>query len=174
VKIKYADCREEKDIKDRIYKQIKVDDYEFQGYVCYMNAVKIDPKFVVNGKTIMDSGYTKLEFYSPGKRYVLTAVYDDKDDIVELYFDISKRVFVGEDGVPTQEDMYIDVVIVSENESRIIDQDELEEAYKKGELTEKDYIGAIKMAEKINKVFSKFYHRVRKYTDNYYKELKSR
>lgn len=174
MKIKYADCREEKAIKNRIYKQIQVDDYEFQGYVCYMNAIEMDPKFEVNGKTIMDSGYTKLEFYSPGKRYVLTAVYDDKDDIVELYFDISNKVYIGPDGMPTQEDMYIDVVIVSENESRIIDQDELEDAYKSGELTEKEYYGAIKMAEKINKVFSKYYSRVRKYTDNYYKELKSR
>lgn len=174
MKTKYADVREDASVLEKIYKQIEVDDYEFTGYVCYMNAVKTASKFEAHNKLIFDSGFTKLQFFAPGKKYVLTAIYDTEDNLVELYFDISRKVALGKDGIPYHEDLYIDVVIYGEGIGEIIDQDELDEALKKGEITEKEYKAANRLADKIYKVFYKYYPRAKRYLDNYYKELKSR
>ncbi len=174
MKTKYADVREDASVLDKIYKQIEVDDYEFKGYICYTNAIKTASKFEAHGKLIFDSGFSKLQLFAPGKKYVLTAIYDRDDNLVELYFDIAKKVGMSKDGIPYQEDMYIDVVVYGENDTEIIDEEELKAAFEKGEITEKEYKGALRYAKKVCNVFSKYYSRTKRYIDNYYKELKSR
>ena len=71
--IKYADGRKIPGIQKAIYKQMIVDDYEFQGYVCFLNYDRLDEK---TGKII---NFTQLQFYSPKRKYVLIAGYKPDD-----------------------------------------------------------------------------------------------
>ena len=73
---------------------------------------------------------------------------DDKDNIVEWYFDIARELG-NEDGIPYEDDLYLDVVIVPDGRIHLLDEDELEDAYNKKEVNKKDYDMAYKTANMI-------------------------
>lgn len=165
---KYADGRKIPGLQKSIYKQMIVDDYEFQGYVCYLNYDRKDER---TGKII---NYTQLQFYSTKRKYVLIAGFKPDDTFNDFYVDISRGVGIGEDGIPYQDDLYIDVRVYSNGVAEIVDEDEFKEALDKGLVTEEEYKKGYRLARKIAKILPRYFDRVRRYVNNYYIELKSR
>ena len=64
-------------------------------------------------------------------------MYDDKDNLIEWYFDIAKEVGV-ENGIPYEDDLYLDLIIKPNGTLIILDEDELKEAFNNGIITKKD------------------------------------
>ena len=54
-----------------------------------------------------------------------------------------------QDGIPYEDDLYLDVVIVHDGRIQLLDEDELEQAYRQKIISKKDYEFAYEKANKI-------------------------
>lgn len=101
---------------------------------------------------ILANGYRWIQIYGVEKNSVISVVFDEENRFVETYFDIAKEIYMDED-VPYAKDLYLDVVQTKENYFIIIDQDELDEALEKNDITMEDY----KLAEDVSKEIMRKY-----------------
>lgn len=140
MKRRYADARDNKDILVSKFNNIYVNDEYIQGNVSTLQIIKTKKRWIVDDekRCIMDDGYIWLEIYPQGENYCITALCDQNKNIKEWYIDIAKYTGV-EDGVPFEDDLYIDVVIVPDGRVHILDEDELQEAYHNGVITKEDW-----------------------------------
>ena len=117
-----------------------IDDDFLKGYVC-CNKLRCDrPLIVYNGAEnvrIKDNDFTWLLVYPDNSNYAITIIFDDKMNLVEWYFDISKKIGV-ENDVPYEDDLFLDMVINPTGQVLIIDEDELLDAKMKGIVTDED------------------------------------
>ena len=123
------------------YEQIRVDEVLFKGYACYLKLQNIEkPLIVNNGKEnicIRDNNYEWIEVYPENGKSAITIMYDDRGNLIEWYFDVSKKIGV-ENGIPYEDDLYLDMIITPNGEKIVIDEDELLEALQKGDITQED------------------------------------
>ena len=120
----------------------RIDKDYFNGYVCKTNFDKVDKtiKVKVQDKEyyIKNDNYIWYQVYHDNSNYALTIMYDENNELIEWYFDVSKKIGV-ENGVPYEDDLYLDLVINSLGESTILDEDELNAALNKKDITSDDY-----------------------------------
>ena len=65
-------------------------------------------------------------------------VYNQNKNIIEWYFDIAKKIGI-ENDIPYEDDLYLDLIITSTGEKRIIDEDELKEALENNDITKDEF-----------------------------------
>ncbi len=125
--------------------------YGFMGDIWIYKFNEVEKEALLpSGKPFLASGYTWIEFYDYRKNNRLTAMYDENKQIVEWYFDVARKI--GKDAktnTPYEDDLYLDVIFMPDGSSIVLDQDELEEAYKTNQITEEDYRKAIAEADRI-------------------------
>lgn len=163
-KVKYFDS-------DLIYlkKGFSDDLFNFEGEICYYNFKNADLKIVLpNGKVIIDKNYKLLEFYNYSLKTKLSAFYNDKDEIIEWYFDISKEI--GKEGdVPYEDDLYLDVVVRPNGEVELLDEDEIKDALNENKVTKEEYDMAYFEANKLLKLLENNKKNLKEFTDKYLK-----
>lgn len=177
LKKSYADGRNKsKDILESTFKNLEIDNNEFKGNISLLkiNKVRKEWKVDVEKRCILAKDYMWLRIYPDRENYCITAIFDDKEKIIEWYFDISRKLGI-EDGVPYQDDLYLDVIAVPDGRVHILDKDELEEAYKKKEITKEEYDMAFSVANKlVNGLKTKGnIARLVKFSENYLTILKN-
>lgn len=127
-------------LKDN-YKLLEINETFFKGYACFIKLQNIEkPLIVHNGEEdicIKDNNYEWIEAYSTDGNFALTIMYDDKGKLIEWYFDISKNIGI-ENGIPYEDDLYLDLVITPNGDKIVLDEDELLEARQKGVITQTD------------------------------------
>lgn len=127
------------------YKIIKIENPFFNGHACFLKFQNIDKPLIVNNSInsicIKDNNYEWIELYPIDGKYAITIMYDDKGNLIEWYFDISKKIGL-ENGIPYEDDLYLDLIITSDGKEIIIDEDELLKALEEGYITKEDVIGA--------------------------------
>ena len=96
----------------------------------------------------MDNNYKWLEFYDYNSKVKLTAIYDENNEIIEWYFDIAREIGKEKD-VPYEDDLYLDVVVTSNGDISLLDEDELKEAFYRFEVNKEDYDMAYNEAEQL-------------------------
>ena len=132
------------------YYQKKIETEFFNGIVGYVKLKDINKPVIISNDLeticIKDNDYEWLEFYPDNGKYTICAVFDNNSNIVEWYFDVSKNVGI-EDGIPYQDDLYLDLVISPNGEYLVLDEDELLKAEKEGDITHKDVEDAYKILE---------------------------
>ena len=120
----------------------RIDKDYFNGYVCKINFDKVDKPIKVKVQDeeyyIKNDNYIWYEVYPDDSNYALTIMYDENNKLIEWYFDVSKKIGV-ENGVPYEDDLYLDLVINSLGESTVLDEDELNAALNKKDITTDDY-----------------------------------
>ena len=100
-----------------------INNEDFVGDIFLNNFKKIsNPIILDNGLCIQDINYKWLEFYDYTSKVRLTAVYDEKNEIVEWYFDMARGIGK-EDGIPYEDDLYLDVVLRPDGETILLDED---------------------------------------------------
>ena len=128
----------------------------FTGYICYTKLNNIKNPLIVNNGIydicLMDNGYEWFQLYPKDNNYVLTIMLND-DKVIQWYFDISKNIGI-ENGIPYEDDLYLDMVITREGNKLILDEDELLEAYNTNEITKNDVDNAYKVLKYLE---SKYY-----------------
>ena len=139
MKRRYADNRQNKDILSRDIIVKRVDNDIVNGYVTKMVLTEVSRSWSVDieNRTILDNQYIWLGVYPDNENYCITAMYDENKNIKEWYFDIVFKNGI-EDGMPYEDDLYLDVVIVHDGRIHILDEDELIDAYNNKDITKKD------------------------------------
>lgn len=158
-------------IKEVEEKTIPVDEEDFNGDIHLNVFTKMTEKRVTaTGKCFHAEGYSWLEFYDYNSKFRLTAIYDDNDKIVEWYFDLSRDI--GKmNGYPYHEDWYLDVVLTPEGEIILLDEDEFDDAYKKFEMTENEYLEGKRLVQELMKRLEGKQEKVKEFTDKYLEKL---
>ena len=137
-------------------KEVIVEDEKndfFEGKVCFLDMQKVKSPLSVDspvGKvTIADNNYKNLIFAPKGKNWWLTVMFDDQDNLIESYFDITRTNDFSNPENPYFVDMKLDVCIPNGHEPAIMDEDELKEVYEHGLITKEDYENAYNITNKI-------------------------
>ncbi len=153
------------------HKIISVTDEYFKGDIYYYNFIEVNnPIIIPNGKCIIDNNYKWIEFYDYSSKIKLTAIYNAKNEIIEWYFDIAREIGK-DDGIPYEDDLYLDVVVTPNGEVLLLDEDELEEAYNKREMTKEEYENAYKQSEQLMNRLKNNKDKLKKFTEKYLKEM---
>ena len=137
----------------------RVDSEAFKGFVCFTKIKNVkSPLIVFNGKEavcIRNENYEWIQAYPDDSNFALTIMFDDNKNLIEWYFDIAKEVGV-ENGIPYEDDLYLDLVVMPNGEYIMLDEDELQQAYNKKEIAESD----------LELAYKTFDHLKEKYVDN--------
>lgn len=173
LKKRYANRHKlEKYNSDLIYLVKSVKDNNFTGDMCYYNFKNANLKMSTpKGKVIIDNNYKLLEFYDYNSKVKLSAFYDMNDEIIEWYFDIAKEIGK-ENGVPYEDDLYLDIVVNPSGKISLLDEDELEEALNRFEITKAEYEMAYKESNKLIKMLSSNIENLKSFSDKYLKYFK--
>lgn len=143
MKRKFADMRNWERVTERRFKLTYVKNEKFEGYISLIYIDKVKTPLVINyGENniyLADDGYFWLRFFPTNCAYSLIAMFNDKKEPVEWYFDICKGNKLNDKGIPYFDDLYLDVVVLPPYEVFTLDEDELEEALEAKEITKKDY-----------------------------------
>ena len=88
----------------------RVEEKYFNGYICLVKMKNVKKPWIVKDDEledcILDENYEWLEIYPDNEKYAITAMFDDNNNLIEWYFDISKNVGI-ENGIPYEDDLYI-------------------------------------------------------------------
>ena len=108
-------------------------------YIVVKNILEIDEPFIKN-VTLIDNGYYILEYTPIDKLYNARAFIDKELNTVSYYFDISLGNGV-ENGRPYYDDLFLDIVYGADtdNNVKVLDEDELLEALDRGAITKKEF-----------------------------------
>lgn len=132
--------------------QVKLFLDEDDVYVSVKKLIEITDKFIINHNIVaMDNGYYIVEMIPKDDNYALRLFLDDKKNIIEYYFDIIKDSGIDPDyKVPYFNDLYLDITVLpSTGEVKVIDEKELEDAYKSKDISLDDYELVLKMKERL-------------------------
>ena len=100
------------------------------------------PLTVSNSKydvKIADDGYKWIQVAFENRHFWLTAMYDDKDNLIELYFDIVRGNYFDDIDNPYCYDLFTDIVVTKDKEILIADEDELQMAFDENTIAKEEY-----------------------------------
>ena len=151
MKKRFAEPKNHKCIQeyDFVMKHIEIE--KFKGYVSLIDIKKVKEDWYVprndgSQVCILANNFKWVLFYPDIGNYAISALFDDKCEIVEWYIDVIKETGI-ENGIPFMIDLYLDLVITMDGEKYILDEDELEEALKKQDITKEEFNLAYKVLE---------------------------
>lgn len=150
LKRRFADARNHKSIIECKYKNKTFNDKQFIGNISLLEIKKVKDNWYVDEeqRCILAKDYHWLEIYPQNKNYCITAIFNENKQLIELYIDIARELGI-EDGVPYEDDLYLDVVIVADGRKNLLDEDELQEAYQKNIINKEEYDMAYEVANKL-------------------------
>ena len=151
----------------------RIDKDYFKGYLCKLKMIDIKPLIVkLNNEDLClrDNGYTWYEVYPDNENYAITIMYDVNNRLVQWYFDISKTIGV-ENGIPYEDDLYLDLSIRSNDEVSILDENELKEALDNNVITKEDYDFAYEVLDKLQGEYVSNYDHLVALTEKFIKEF---
>ncbi|MDC2866013.1 DUF402 domain-containing protein [Bacillus sp. BP-3] len=88
---------------------------------------------------IAQNGYTWIQYFINGKNFAITAMLNEKKELVQYYIDVAKEYKMDERGLPYFDDLYLDVVMLPNEKMYLLDEDELEKAYTDGDISKEEY-----------------------------------
>ena len=150
----------------------KINDSVFNGVIYLHSFIEVlKPYITPIDICIIDNNYKWIEFYDYNSKVKLTAMYNNKDEIVQWYFDIARKIGE-ENGIPYEDDLYLDVILKQDGELILLDEEELNDALKRNEISIDEYNETYKIANDLmNKIKGKNIE-VKKFTDRYLNIMK--
>jgi len=139
------------------YTQKRIDEEYFKGYICDIKIQGVNkPLIVNNGVTeicIKDNDYEWFEVYPDNENYAITIMFDDKFNLIEWYFDIAKEVGI-ENDIPYEDDLYLDMIITPDGQKLVLDEEELIDAFNRGEIVQSDVDLAYQTLKKLENLYA--------------------
>jgi len=137
------------------YYQMRVDMEEFHGLACLIRMTDGDiihwtlPR--AGRVPVAGSGMVWLELIPDGQHRMITAKYLPEKRVSLWYVDVMESFEFDSDGVAVYEDKYLDVYFTPQGDVVTDDRDELDAAFRSGELTRAQYEAALEEGEAILK-----------------------
>ena len=116
-----------------------------------MKKVREPLEVTVVGQNIIvaDDNYQWLQILPEKKRYSITAMFDDKGNPLEYYFDINIKNITQKGNARTL-DLFLDVLVLpSTGEYELVDENDLKLALKNEQITKKQYNEAYMIAHQL-------------------------
>lgn len=98
---------------------------------------------------IVNTGYSWLQHFPLGEHFAITTMFDERAKIIQWYIDICLRQGVTENNIPWFDDLFLDVVFTPNGDVRLLDADELDDAFNAGEISRSEYDLALGESERI-------------------------
>jgi len=153
------------------YIQKRIEEEYFTGYVCNIKIKGLKKPFIVfNGidnVCIQDDNYEWIEVYPDNANYAITIMFDDDHKLIEWYFDIAKKVGV-DNGIPFEDDLYLDMVITPNGQKIVLDEDELLRAFENREITQTDVDNAYQTLDFLEKRYYQDLAFLKSLTNNFW------
>ena len=123
---------------------------ELDYYASIKKIVKRNKPFIIsNGDCLIDNNYSMIEILPKNENYSMRAYFNEKNEILQYYFDISGGNGLDQDTlIPYYDDLYLDVIYCN-GEIQLIDYNELEEALQDGTIDEEKFNLANKTADNL-------------------------
>ena len=151
-----------------LYYQKRVEEDFFKGYISRLKFQNVENPLMINKKDsaicIKDNNYVWYEVYPDNANYAITIIYDDKGNLVEWYFDIAKAIGI-ENGIPYEDDLYLDLVVSPTGEGSMLDEDELLDALENKEITADDVRLAYETIKMLEEKYVKNFKSLVEFTD---------
>lgn len=130
-----------------------------------------------NDVIIIDSNYKWLQIALENQFFWMTAMFNNDNELIEIYFDITSGNHFDDEKNPYFNDMFLDLVVTSGKSIQILDEDELENALKINIITKAEYDLAIHTADKLYKYLTQYQdniiHDCYAYLDEYMKKMEN-
>ena len=131
----------------------KVNTEIFKGHIAIMevNNITCTQTWRFRGEDIVvcDKGMKWLSIMPQDDFYCITAMLDEKDEVILWYIDMIAAQGVDTDGVPYFDDLYLDLVIYADGTVVVDDRDELEDALASGDITQEQFELALRTCERL-------------------------
>jgi predicted RNA-binding protein associated with RNAse of E/G family len=178
MKRKFADRPNWKRVLSRKMVMDKFDNEHFKGdaVLIYIEKVR-EPLYVeIGGKNqcVVGDGYSWLTLFPQNQSYVITAMFNHKNEIVQWYIDICRDIGFTDKGIPWYDDLYLDIIISSDYHISLIDEDDLALALKQNIIKQVDFEFAYEEANKLLKQLKENDLKLLAYSKEIYSVLKKR
>jgi uncharacterized protein len=163
-------------VEDRKYVYDTIESSEFSGAVGLIHIKSVTGpsiKIYCNKPVkIVDNGYYWLQFAPKDKQYWLTVMYNEKEELIQYYFDITKENVTLDKGESYFYDLFLDIVLLPDGSMFLLDEDELEEALMDKTITERDFEKAHAVADELMKKLKGNENKLREFCYEYFYRLK--
>lgn len=153
MKRKYLDRPEWPRILSKRFISTYIENEELEGHLAVLYLDEVSNPLVLEilgrDRCLVNEGYIWLEYLPAGHNYCVTAMINDKKEVVQWYFDIIKGCGFDDRGIPFFDDIYLDVSVLPSKDILLLDEDELKEAVETKDITEEDYDMAYNQARSI-------------------------
>lgn len=177
MEIKYLSRKKWSRILERKYVHEYIDDSYFQGEIALIHLIKVKESRSSNlgGEKVVwiDNDYYWLELAPINQNYWLTVMFNEKGRIQQYYFDITDKNVIDEQNDSYFYDLYLDIV-VSNNQIYVLDEEELENAYKNNTISKAQYEKAIETKKVLVDQLEKYSHDLEKVCYQYFQKLKEK
>ena len=124
-------------------------------WISVKHIIKVSAPFILStGLTLIDDGYSIIEIIPKSELYSLRGFFDHTHKLLQYYFDISRGNGIDEDtGIPYYDDLFIDIILTGD-QLTVVDEDELLDALRSGDINEAEYQLALSAKERLLKEIS--------------------
>ena len=136
-------------IKKYKSKIIRVEENDTNGYASLVLIEEVHRPFMAGEICLYNAGYSEIGFLPDNENWMLWALYNDKGEIIEWYFDVTKINATDEKGNPYCDDLYLDAALTPDGKITILDEDELKEALDNGEINQSEFEMAYHVIKKL-------------------------
>ena len=165
-------------VPDREYVYMNIDNPDFKGVVSLIKLTQvIQPRTVIYGDIpvkIIDTGYYWLQFGPENQNYWLTVMYNEAEELVQFYFDITDSNTILDHGESWFYDLLLDVVLIPGGNLVLLDEDELKHALRDGDIAREQYDKAYRIANRLMSELAGKEDKLRDFCNTYYQMLKKK
>lgn len=140
----------------------------FEGYIGLIKILQVSEaqRWEVHGEeiTVCDMGLKWLTILPQNEYYCITAMMDEKNNVLVWYIDMIAGQGEDADGMPWFDDLYLDLIVFPTGEIVVDDRDELEEALRQKDITREQYDLALRTADELREGLLKDVDSLQKYT----------
>lgn len=120
---------------------------------------------------IADKNYYWLQFGIKDKNYWITAMYNDKKQVIQYYIDITDKNVINKNSDSYFYDLFLDVVLLPTGEIILLDEDELKESLQEGIISQEQYNLAYREVENIIRFISNEKDNLQQFCNKYFNIL---
>ena len=154
IKRRSADRAEWARVTKRRFAHITIEEPHFTGMVTLLCIDAMTSPLWIQSETyelcVADGGYHWLQHFPAGANFGVTTMFNAQGEVIQWYIDIVKTHGVDERGIPWWDDLYLDIVVMPNGTSEILDGDELDDALRDGLITQDEHELAWDVARSIH------------------------
>ena len=173
---KYMSKEGWKRVKKREYICKKIEEENITGQASIISIKEVsEPCFKSYTKDInikiADNNYSWLQLAIEDKNYWITAMYNEKGELIQYYIDITEKNVINSGENSYFFDLFLDIVVLNNGKIFLLDEDELEKALEENKITREQYDFAYEVADNIIKSLKQDKDKLKSFCDKYFKIL---